>query len=255
MRHLVVYSYYETYYGVSNLSFFMQHGVKEDPNIHYVFVVSSPECSVPILPFNNVTVVHRENYGYDFGGWGAGLKAVDVEQFDRFIFLNTTALGPFLPRYLPPEMHWYDLFTHRLQGDVKMVGSTINYLPQYPDTNKHIQSYSFALDRTAVRILLNNSIFDPKASDKQTIINEHEVMMSKLLLIDGYDLFAFQLSEAVNSKVEDKSKLNDDPNFDNCYYGLSINPLEVMFVKSNRLRNDYVVRYRSWLRGEFVPYP
>ena len=66
----------------------MQHGLKEDPNIHYVFVVSSPECSVPILPFNNVTVVHRENYGYDFGGWGAGLKAVDVEQFDRFISIR-----------------------------------------------------------------------------------------------------------------------------------------------------------------------
>ncbi len=79
--------------------------------------------------------------------------------------------------------------------------------------------------------------------------------MSRLLLNEGWNLFAFQLSEMVNAKVEDKSILNDDPNFDNCYYGLCVNPLEVMFVKSNRLRNDYVVRYRSWVRGDFVPYP
>jgi hypothetical protein len=255
MRYLVIYSYYETYYGTSNLSFFMQQGVKNDPNIHYVIVVSSPDCSVPILPFNNITVVRRENFGYDFGGWGAGLKAVDVREFDRFIFLNTTALGPFLPRYLPDDARWYELFCHHLKGDTRMVGSTINYLPQYPELNKHIQSYSFAVDRVALKVLLNNRIFDPTASDKQTIINEHEVAMSRLLLNEGWNLFAFQLSEMVNSKVEDKSILNDDPNFDNCYYGLCVNPLEVMFVKSNRLRNDYVVRYRSWVRGDFVPYP
>ncbi len=63
MRYLVIYSYYETYYGTSNLSFFMQQGVKNDPNIHYVIVVSSPDSSVPILPFNNITVVRRENFG------------------------------------------------------------------------------------------------------------------------------------------------------------------------------------------------
>jgi lipopolysaccharide biosynthesis protein len=255
MKYLVVYSYYETYYAPENLLFFLQNGVTSDPNVHYVFVISSPACSVPILPLDNVTVIHRENFGYDFGSWGAGLKAVNVEQYDRFVFLNATALGPFVPRYVPTSLSWLQLFTHRLSDSVKIVGPTLNYLPYYPELNKHIQSFAYGTDREGIRIWLDAGMFDPKVSDKKTLIATHELELSRLLLARGYDLFAFQLSENVNSKITDKTKLHDDPHFNDSYYGLAVNPLEVMFVKSNRLKNDYVAKYRAWMRGDFVSYP
>lgn len=102
MKYLVVYSYYETYYAPENLLFFLQNGVTSDPNAHYVFVISSPTCSVPILPLDNVTVIYRENFGYDFGSWGAGLKGLISSSMTASYFLTLPLWGPLSLGTYPP---------------------------------------------------------------------------------------------------------------------------------------------------------
>lgn len=255
MKHLIIFTYFERPHVMDNLRFFTEHGIlPPESDCTFLIVTTEAGFSVPIPELPNVRVIKRLNEGYDFAGWGAGLDAVDLSQFDRFVFLNDTALGPFLPRYVPQGTSWVELFTHPLSDQVKLVGSTINYLPHHPDRSPHIQTYAWGTDRVGLDILNKRAMFKPTTSEKQDIIEGHEIGASRAILESGYELFAFQLSENANSKISEIEKLNDDPLFDNCYYGLSVNPLEVMFIKSTRLANRYILNYKAWTDRVFIPY-
>ena len=163
MRHLIILTYHERVHVMDNLRFFAQHALlPPESDCTFLFVVTDGKCSIPLPQGENIRVIDRANAGYDFAGWGAGLDSVDVDQYDRFIFLNDTALGPFLPRYVPKQTSWVELFTHPLNDRVKLVGPTINYLPANPDRSPHIQTYAWATDQVGVRLLREHGIFKPE---------------------------------------------------------------------------------------------
>lgn len=81
-------------------------------------------------------VIERDNTGYDFGSWRAGLEAVpDWTGYDRLILSNDSFVGPLVP----PE---------RLLGgaDAQLYGITIS-----PQVVRHVQSYFMVFDATALR--------------------------------------------------------------------------------------------------------
>ena len=86
----------------------------------------------------------------------------------------------------------------------------------------HIQSYCFGVDKKALTLLLENKKFDVNGKSWQDLIRDHEIGCSQLLLEKGYQIKPFQLSQYSPEKNRDISKSNQ-------YFGININPLEVMF--------------------------
>lgn len=65
-----------------------------------------------------------ENVGMDIAShnasieWAASTKR--LAKYSYFIFLNSSARGPFVPNYLPPGWAWPDAFLRFMVGDVKV---------------------------------------------------------------------------------------------------------------------------------------
>jgi hypothetical protein len=148
------------------------------------------------------------------------------------VLLNDTVRGPFLPRYIPANLSWLDLFTSRLDERTKLVGLTMNYfpwvshwfrdggkseggvlplkqymacVPEHREDTKHVQSMCVCTDNVGIRILLGRGIFEisPLGGKDGTISNairkrfimKHEIGMSQVLLKSGYCITALQMTE------------------------------------------------------------
>jgi len=243
-KHLIIYSYFEKLDSKENLNFFIKNGIFEHEDYQFLIVVNGENFGIDLPEYKNVKLLYRENKGFDFGGWGFGLKNTNIRVYDYFIFLNSTCVGPFLPRYIPQELYWTDLFVSKIDNDIKLCGPTINYLPTNPNRSKHIQSYAFGTDIIGLELLIKNGIFDPDENiNRKNVIENHELGMSDVLLSNNFKIYSFQLSENLNSKIEDKSKLHGDIHYVGKYYEDTINPIEVMFLKTQRIKNKTLENY------------
>ncbi len=239
-----------------NLNFFIKLGLTDSKNHQFNFVVNSEfgGDQVPIQP--NISVIKGDNKGYDFGGYKQSLESVNLEEFDRFIFLNDTARGPFIPNYVPTSINWVDMFLKDIDEKVKLVGPTWfnkkfnhwlqNRLNIPSGSNDHIQSWCFGLDKIALRLLIDHKKFDSTGKTKKLIIKDHEIGISRLLLENNFHLKPFQLSRSTN---EDHGDINREGE----YFGTTVNPLEVMFYKTKgsgsagKLNNQEILNnYTKW---------
>lgn len=206
---------------------FLRKGLFESDDVTFVLVRNNvdadPSSFFPIIyGFKNVHVLIRDNIGLDFQAWNETLylSKENLERriikeptkgenplykdFDRFIFLNATISGPFLPRYV--KDNWVDCFTSPLSSTVKLVGLTINHLVTYPVSStsirdtygitnpvmSHIQSMIFATDVAGLEVLCNKGLFSPDKvfpSNKVVLIMLHEVAMTSLIFDAGYEVF------------------------------------------------------------------
>ncbi len=84
----------------------------------------------------NLTLLHRkQSDGMDIGAHNATLEWLAARgsrrKYGAFIFLNSSARGPFFPSYMPPGWQWTMAFTQRLSASVKVGFQSKN--PQNPD--------------------------------------------------------------------------------------------------------------------------
>lgn len=251
MKTLVTFVHFKQQpHAETNLKFFLSQGLLKNEDIKYNFVINGQGCSAKIPKYKNVQIIKGHNRGYDWGGYKQSLDSEALSDFDYFIFINDTCRGPFLPKYIPKSINWVDLFLSGLSDKVKMVGATsltedyVEWLQEYlfieAGKNKHIQSYCFGVDKTALNILLTHQKFSCIGKPKNDIIKEHEISSSQLLLDKGFDISSMQLSELSGEKTK-------DVNYEKAYFETTINPLEVMFIKTNRINNQVVKNYTKWI--------
>ena len=241
MKYLILYSYYETSNSIFNLNFFIKNALSKNTGVNFIFLINSNKCSVNIPTNFNVKIIKRNNSGLDFGAWSDGLKQVDINDYDNFIFINDTVIGPFLPRYIKND--WYVLFCNLLDSRTKLSGLTINYKP-FNDTklSKHVQSMMFCTDKVGLTTLISKKIFlDTKYNslNKLDYIINYEIGMSKIILESGYQITALALSE------NKKHNIIDVWFFLNKYFNMNINPLETIFYKNNRIKTPIYNLYIS----------
>lgn len=241
MKTLITYVHFENNESVVNLQYFLKIGLTNSTDHHFNFVINSPSGGEKIPVKNNISIIKGHNKGYDFGGYKQSLESVNLEEFERFIFINDTCRGPFLPEYISTRT-WIDIIGHHIKDQIKLVGATWNFHGSGGHTgidNLHIQSYFFATDLQGVNLLLNENIFDTTGKKKMDIINHHEIEMSRLLIKSGFKIKPLQLSQ-----------YNGDRHGDICYkqryYGITLNPFEVMFIKANRLQTNILHNYTQW---------
>jgi hypothetical protein len=127
---LILYAYFEkdARY-IKTLQYFIALGVEESDTIDYLFIIQGKETSVNIPTYKNVRVLKRENTCYDFGAYGAGLVSlgglISLTNYSYFVFINPSVMGPVMPKFWPSHLHWSEIFTSRLKGDVHAVGTSI----------------------------------------------------------------------------------------------------------------------------------
>ena len=160
--------------------------------------------------------------------------------------MNDTVRGPFLPRYIPKNISWYQMFCNLISEKVKLSGLTINYFPwrRKEEGSQHVQSMMFCTDKVGLEIL-NKNIFNLTSNEyediykkrKKNFIIRFEIGMSQQIIKNGFDIAALYICDIK------KRKTGDIWCDRRCYFGTNINPLETMFIKKNRVDSKLINFY------------
>lgn len=124
----------------------------------------------------------RENVGYDFGAWKAGLARIDRGSYDEIVCVNDSVYGPLFdlePAFADPRTAAADLW-----GMVLSDQSTARDRPRIP----HLQSWFFAMRRP----LLESDWFErfwagvrPLAT-KREVVERFEIGLSQTAVEAGF---------------------------------------------------------------------
>ena len=159
--------------------------------------------------------------------------------------MNDTVNGPFLPRYIPTNITWYQMFCNLISEKVKLSGLSINYFPwnNKSDDLKHVQSMMFCTDKVGLEIL-NKNIFNLTSNEYEDIykngrknfIIRFEIGMSQQIIKNGFDIAALHICDKKKVKTGDIW-------YNNKYFETTMNPLETMFIKNNRIHSEIINFY------------
>jgi hypothetical protein len=188
MKTLVLYVFSQINERVNK---FIKNAIFLDPDVDFI-VINNGSPDEVILP-DYVIYVKSDNTGYDFGGWSKALLYNDLYKgYDSFIFVNSSASGPYLPSYFNGK--WTDIFLNGLTDTVKLFGSSIstNSLTTVNDveSSSHVQSYIFSMNSETLLFLISKNIFTIKTftiSPKDTFLNR-EMKMSRYILDNGWNI-------------------------------------------------------------------
>lgn len=232
---LILYAYYETSEYKRNLEYFLKYGIyKDDYYIRHYTIIINGNCSIDFKKYNYpielVTILERENKGYDFGAWAHALQELDLIDYDYFIFINSTVIGPILPSYVDIKS-WPHLFTDMINDKVKLVGTTVN-----AKFKLHIQSMFFVTDKIGLKLLKDKDIFTDNDKDtKVDVINKRELKMTEEIIKAGYKINCiFPLMKDVDYNDDKVKQLGDIYYNKGIIGGYEISPLDVIFFKTNR---------------------
>jgi hypothetical protein len=251
MKILCIYALHER---TLNVDFFIKHGIVDDPDVDYYFVINNPHLSMEVP---GCTVINRENKNFDFGAWSHVLFSTNsnsnylYQDYDYFVFINSSVRGPFYPVWYK-EQNWIRLFINQVTDELKLFGTTIGTVYKSP----HVQSMVMATDRSGLEIGIKNRIFvqdEPQLTLLETI-HQKEVRFSTVILNAGYNIGC--MLRAYNGVDFRKDKRTTEGVFKSHeYYGMNVHPYEVIFPKISTKNltveeNIYLVdHYTNWASG------
>jgi len=218
---------------------FIQKCIFQDPNVDFVVISNNGTPPPGIPPYVNVFL--RQNVGYDFGGWSeALLKNNMYENYDNFIFVNSSVIGPFIRPGV--SLKWTDVYLNGLRDNVKLFGSTINTC-MLPVSKSHVQSYIFSMDKETLKYLIDCEIFSTTKYAKtfDNAIWDKEVLMSRKIIEKGWNIGCL-MSQYKDVDFTFKTKpfrshtnIWLDEIMQTPYRGVYWNEYQLVFIKGNRL--------------------
>ena len=239
MNSVLIYTYFNTEIANYNLKFFIQKELTSKKKMDYIFVINGYNIDESIIfpELINITIIRRENLGYDFGAYNAGLEYIENnnKKYDYYFFMNSGVIGPILPHYYSQE-HWSNIFIKKITESVKLVGTSIVCLPELDagGYGPKVEGFFFMTDNLGLQLLKNeNNIFCNHINKHNTIVNG-EYGLSKCILKNGYSIDCM-IRKYQNINWQDSSNYNlnnnKHPTRKNSFYQHSINPYEVIFHK------------------------
>jgi len=226
------------------VKYFIENCIFYDKNIDFIVISNDKNNNFKVPCY--VKTLFRDNIGFDFGGWSDALLTNNLyENYDNFIFINSSVIGPFLPSYYKDK--WTDIYINGLQNNVKLFGSTINTCGS-PLNKSHVQSYIFSMDKTTLDYLIYCQIFSTKkyAQTFEEAIWEKEVLMSTLIIDNGWNIGSLFL---YYKNVDFTFKHKKPSDYDFPFLGDVMwlhnkntlwNVYELVFIKGNRLNMSSV---------------
>jgi len=258
MKTLILYCYEEEEDSIINLSFFLKHGVIKDPKYTYIFLINNMECAIKIKETNNIKVVKRkenDHYLLSYKWYLNTLKESNpsyLQEFDTFYFINCNCIGPFLPTIV--DTNWIELFNKKLINN-DLIAPIIDFPPdsngytfygKQTDLNvPFLHLYMFGTKQSSIDLLFT-VLGEINSKDIQTIIEAERKVSSYYLLHEKQIhclLLAFRRFNINDKKLWKYGLWNK--NHITCYetaenyFGLDINPLEVIFVRNIVNKKNY----------------
>lgn len=117
-RPLISYAYAESESGRANFKYFLSQGLHGAAD--FVFIINGETDAADLIPHKpNIRVVRRNNTCFDLGAHGEVLREDGLwKKYKRFITLNASIRGPFVPRW--SRSCWSDVYLGRLTEKVKV---------------------------------------------------------------------------------------------------------------------------------------
>jgi len=218
---------------------FINNCIFDDENVDFI-IISNDKNNKFTVP-DNVKCLFRDNIGFDFGGWSDALLTDNLyKNYEHFIFVNSSVIGPFIPSYYKGK--WTDIYIDGLQNNVKLFGSTIN-TERDPLYDSHVQSYIFSMDINTLQYLINCEIFSINNISntlKDAILNK-EILMSRKIIENGWNIGSL-LRQYKNVDFTFKNKKPEEYNikflydvmYPKIFEGSAWNKYELVFIKGNR---------------------
>ena len=228
---------------------FLRNSIFYDKNVDFIIICNDKSLNIDDEIFHyNVSVLYRDNIGFDFGGWSDGLLTDDLyKNYTHFIFINSSVYGPYLhPDY---KGRWTDKYLENLKGDIKLFGCTINANMWCSRKNQdlrlsvaHVQSYVFTMDMNTLCYLIEHGIFSNTTYSTELggSVWQKEIKMSRLILEKGWNFGSMlKMYDGVDFRFRDKTVFDYDQEFyKDVMYKQHENILwdrtDVVFVKGNR---------------------
>jgi hypothetical protein len=217
---------------------FIDTCIFNDPNVDFIIISNNKNARFQAPSY--VKKMFRNNIGYDFGGWSDALLKDNLYQnYDNFIFVNSSVIGPFLRSEFKGK--WIDMYLNGLKGDVKLFGTMINTMGN-PRKKAHVQSYIFAVNKETLQYLIDEGIFSNTKYVKtfNDAIKEKEILMSRKIIDKGWNIGSlFPLYNGVDFRFKTKApenyniKFQDDVMY-NKYFGYLWTEYDLVFLKGNR---------------------
>jgi hypothetical protein len=218
---------------------FINNCIFYDENVDFIMISNDKNNRFEVPPF--VKKLFRDNIGYDNGGWSEALLTNNLYQnYDKFIFINSSVMGPYIASYFTGK--WTDIYLNGLKNNIKLFGSTINTI-QDPLNSAHVQSYVFAMDKITLEYLINCEIFSITnfaRTFNEAIFNK-EVLMSRKIIENGWNIGSLlECYKDIDFTFTSKSLLQQNiPNLPDVmgsrYRGTIWNETQLVFIKGNRV--------------------
>lgn len=232
-----------------NLAHFLAFGLHDELDVH---LLVSGAASPELLDIEGVTTHTFPNKNLDFGAIGGffSLGDLDLEEYTAALIINSSARGPFCsPIQSKP---WFTLLTDKLSTNVALVGATVSELPSgniwsggyeqvygQKDHLTHVQTYCYAVSMAYLRALIEFDFFGSKTEKtKLEVIRDYEIRLSGLALEIGFSIDCLLPGYGPVSRQHSNTgnlwSQNGDPVVNGGYFGRTLHPFEVLFVKTNR---------------------
>jgi len=217
----------------NNFKYFLNNAILDTVD-YYIIVNGKSSINIDTKP--NITVLYRQNKGYDFGGYSYALKKINNE-YDYYFFINTSVCGPYGVK------EWTKPFLELFNDDVKVVGTTINIDTIDKNIIKpHVQSMFFCIPYDYLQYLNNIDFFNEETINNYTmkeLIDNKEVMLSTIALKNNWNINCIlDKYKGLDYRIVDSdinpTSIYGDPYYKNGYFGKSIKKEDVIFFKNNR---------------------
>jgi len=243
---LVLYVFHEYNYRVEQ---FFKKAIFYDKNVDFIIIVNNITLKLQYNAFpSNVKFFIRDNIGFDFGGWSDALLTNNLyKNYNYFIFVNSSVLGPFIDSDY--KGNWTDIFINGLQeNNIKLFGSTIN-----KDFHPHVQTFIFSLEKETLEYLIKWQIFSLTNHYEKLwdTVMLKEIFMSDLLIRNKWNIGCLipyyknmDFVKLVENKEVEKFMINGhlDCKCDimyNEFYKIHWTETDIIFFKGNR---DIILR-------------
>lgn len=240
-------------------------GLLDSKNIYSLVIyqdISSFEINETIERFDKKINI---NCYSDLYAYFIGLKNINIDNFEYFIFMNSSCIGPITPVYCE-LINWETIFTDNL-SKVDLIAPIVEF-PPWNDKNVNnlkllegsssikdleiipfAHSYFFALNKKATYCLLENKALPNSDISIDQAVGIYERLITSTLLSNNFRLKT--LLKKFNNEIIDKKNINriikeyfiknksenylSDPEIPYYgYFGTDLNPYEVLFFKNIR---------------------
>ncbi|MDX1949633.1 MAG: rhamnan synthesis F family protein [Rickettsiales bacterium] len=264
----------------------------DDYVLHYLKALKSADCDIifvsncpniddsEIAKIENLAhrIILRKNEGYDFACYLTGFyEETEKEKYKQIIFANDSVYGPFY--------NLNKVFNAMQPKNLDMWGISDNVASVY-----HIQSYFLSFSTKMLKFLDNHFRAFKFENDKENIVTNNEVNLSRKALEQGFSLGAFcphadvlafestNFDEKYIAKIKKNisenlfykggikkffsKKLNREINFRK-YFDTYLTPhlsswysqiqyFNAPFIKTSLLKDPRLVHYHSFLYREVI---